>query len=219
MTSDPLIISSCSFNVELILPSFRLQKHFGHWGYVARLLTTDGNHMRMQIVFSIVTVAVLIFTPTTTIWAEGSAKSSHASSGTSNKGGSSKPVHLKAYTKKDGTHVAAHDRKAPSQRAAPSAASHAPRTPRTTTTTATPHSAVPHSSTDATRSANGKIARSEAAKQSFETQSGYPHGRPGYVVDHIKPLACGGADTPSNMQWQTIAEAKAKDKTERAGCR
>ena len=42
---------------------------------------------------------------------------------------------------------------------------------------------------------------------------------PGYVVDHIKPLACGGADHPSNMQWQTVAEAKAKDKWERKGCR
>jgi hypothetical protein len=29
---------------------------------------------------------------------------------------------------------------------------------------------------------------------------------------------CGGADAPSNMQWQTVADAKAKDKTERA-CR
>jgi hypothetical protein len=38
-------------------------------------------------------------------------------------------------------------------------------------------------------------------------------------VDHITPLACGGADTPSNMQWQTIAAAKAKDRVERAGCR
>lgn len=37
---------------------------------------------------------------------------------------------------------------------------------------------------------------------------------PGYVVDHIKPLACGGADRPSNMQWQTIAAGKAKDKWE-----
>ena len=46
-------------------------------------------------------------------------------------------------------------------------------------------------------------------------QTGYPHGRPGYVVDHIKPLAKGGADSPSNMQWQSIAEAKAKDKWER----
>jgi 5-methylcytosine-specific restriction endonuclease McrA len=44
--------------------------------------------------------------------------------------------------------------------------------------------------------------------------TGYPHGRPGYVVDHIIPLKHGGADAPSNMQWQTIAEAKAKDKWE-----
>jgi len=45
--------------------------------------------------------------------------------------------------------------------------------------------------------------------------SGYPNGRPGYVVDHIVPLAKGGKDTPSNMQWQTTAEARAKDKVER----
>jgi hypothetical protein len=40
------------------------------------------------------------------------------------------------------------------------------------------------------------------------------HGRPGYVVDHIIPLKRGGADEPWNMQWQTIAEGKAKDATE-----
>ncbi len=49
-------------------------------------------------------------------------------------------------------------------------------------------------------------------------QTGYPNGRPGYVVDHIIPLECGGADDPSNMQWQTVAEGKAKDKTE-GNCR
>jgi hypothetical protein len=38
-------------------------------------------------------------------------------------------------------------------------------------------------------------------------------------VDHVKPLACGGIDLPSNMQWQTKDEAKAKDKIERASCR
>jgi hypothetical protein len=68
------------------------------------------------------------------------------------------------------------------------------------------------------RDDKGRIARSEASKDAFKRQSGYPHGRKGYVVDHIKPLACGGADTPANMQWQTTAAAKAKDKTERKGC-
>lgn len=42
---------------------------------------------------------------------------------------------------------------------------------------------------------------------------------PGYVVDHVVPLACGGADAPSNMQWQTVAEGRAKDAWETRGCR
>jgi hypothetical protein len=42
---------------------------------------------------------------------------------------------------------------------------------------------------------------------------------PGYVVDHIKPLCAGGPDRPRNMQWQTAAEAKIKDRAERAQCR
>jgi hypothetical protein len=37
---------------------------------------------------------------------------------------------------------------------------------------------------------------------------------PGYVVDHIVPLKRGGADAPSNMQWQSIADAKAKNRVE-----
>src|SRR5262249_49175312 len=52
----------------------------------------------------------------------------------------------------------------------------------------------------------------------FMRRSGYPHGRKGYVVDHIVPLECGGADVPANMQWQTVQEAKIKDRTER-NCR
>jgi hypothetical protein len=88
-------------------------------------------------------------------------------------------------------------------------------------TTASSHTVVSHEATSAgiPRLANGKIARSQAARHAFERQTGYPSGRPGYVIDHIRPLACGGADAPSNMQWQPIAEAKAKDKWERAGCR
>jgi hypothetical protein len=41
----------------------------------------------------------------------------------------------------------------------------------------------------------------------------------GYVIDRIIPRICGGAEDPANMQWQTIAEAKEKDKWEQIGCR
>ena len=56
------------------------------------------------------------------------------------------------------------------------------------------------------------IHRSLSAKKQFMKQTGYPHGRPGYVVDHIVPLNRGGADSSSNMQWLTKDAAKAKDK-------
>jgi hypothetical protein len=70
------------------------------------------------------------------------------------------------------------------------------------------------------RDTHGRIRRSAAAKHSFERQhpcpsTGRSSGRcPGYVIDHVRPLECGGADAPSNMQWQTVADGKAKDKTE-----
>jgi hypothetical protein len=67
--------------------------------------------------------------------------------------------------------------------------------------------------------ARARTARSAAARHAFEVQTGYPDGRPGYIIDHIVPLACGGTDTPANMQWQTAVQAQAKDRTERAGCR
>ena len=41
----------------------------------------------------------------------------------------------------------------------------------------------------------------------------------GYVIDRIIPVVCGGAEDPSNMQWQTIAEAREKDRWEKIGCR
>jgi hypothetical protein len=34
------------------------------------------------------------------------------------------------------------------------------------------------------------------------------------VIDHVRSLKRGGADDPSNMQWQTKAAVKAKDKWE-----
>lgn len=72
--------------------------------------------------------------------------------------------------------------------------------------------------------AEARIARSHIATAEFQRQNPCPAtgarsgGCKGYVIDHIKALACGGADDPSNMQWQTIAEGKAKDKWERKEC-
>src|SRR5713226_744500 len=81
------------------------------------------------------------------------------------------------------------------------------------------HRATNKRSSSASHNKHGRIKRSAAAKDQFMRESGYPHGRKGYVVDHKIALACGGADSPSNMQWQTKADAKAKDKWERNGCR
>jgi hypothetical protein len=70
------------------------------------------------------------------------------------------------------------------------------------------------------RDSHGKIARSEKAKDDFKhshpcPSTGKQSGAcPGYVIDHVQALKHGGADTPSNMQWQTVADAKAKDRTE-----
>jgi hypothetical protein len=46
-----------------------------------------------------------------------------------------------------------------------------------------------------------------------------PSALPQLFKDHIVPLACGGPDAASDLQWQTIQEAKAKDKRETKGCR
>lgn len=72
--------------------------------------------------------------------------------------------------------------------------------------------------------AEAKQQRSAKAKAEFKRlqpcpSTGSPKGAcPGWIIDHIKPLACGGADAAENMQWQTVYEAKAKDKWERKDC-
>lgn len=72
----------------------------------------------------------------------------------------------------------------------------------------------------AQRNSHGKIARSQHAKNDFKKSypcpsTGKSSGAcPGYVIDHVEPLKRGGADAPSNMQWQTKEDAKKKDKVE-----
>lgn len=46
-----------------------------------------------------------------------------------------------------------------------------------------------------------------SAVTEFKRLTAYERGRPGYVIDQLVPLALGGADTPANMQWQTIQAA------------
>jgi hypothetical protein len=74
-------------------------------------------------------------------------------------------------------------------------------------------------------STHAEYQRSQKAKVIFKFSHPCPStGRtkgscPNYIIDHIDPLACGGEDDPSNMQWQTKEEAKLKDKWERKNCK
>src|SRR5262249_59080129 len=76
------------------------------------------------------------------------------------------------------------------------------------------------SCTSCVRDSKGRIARSSTARHEFQKAHPCPAtgktsgGCPGYVIDHVVPLKRGGADAPLNMQWQTVDQAKAKDRWE-----
>jgi hypothetical protein len=76
----------------------------------------------------------------------------------------------------------------------------------------------------ATDPASAREPRSREVAREFQWQHPCPStGRatgacPGYVRDHIVPLACGGPDAVQNMQWQTLSDARAKDRWERSAC-
>ena len=80
---------------------------------------------------------------------------------------------------------------------------------------------------DAVATACPPVARSAAIVRQFRAThpcpgTGQVQPRcPGYVVDHIVPLCAMGTagDVMANLQWQPVADAKAKDRQERAYCR
>jgi hypothetical protein len=139
------------------------------------------------------------------------AKSSGASS---SRARSTPQVHVRSYTRKDGTTVTSHRRSYP-QRATPHAS------PSTGVSRLSPsHESARNKCASCARDSHGRIQRSSIAKHQFERSHPCPStGKtagacPGYVVDHVKPLKRGGADALSNMQWQTKEAARAKDKVE-----
>ena len=77
-----------------------------------------------------------------------------------------------------------------------------------------------HRAPSVQRDSRGRIARSATVKHDFRRTHPCPAtGKttgacPGYVIDHVKALKRGGADAVSNLQWQTTAAAKAKDRVE-----
>lgn len=82
------------------------------------------------------------------------------------------------------------------------------------------HRSSSHRASGVQRDSHGKIKRDPEQRRAFMKSHPCPStGKtsgacPGYVVDHVKALKHGGADDPSNMQWQTKADAIAKDKWE-----
>jgi hypothetical protein len=162
----------------------------------------------------------------------GGHSSSGHSSGSHSSGSSGKPVHVQGYTRKDGTFVAGYNRATPGTKSSLSITNAEP--PKSSASdgldihwSKTPESHLTggfgsesRRSATALRDSHGKIERSKKAKDDFERthpcpSTGKTSGAcPGYVIDHVVALKRGGADDPSNMQWQTVADAKAKDKWE-----
>lgn len=76
------------------------------------------------------------------------------------------------------------------------------------------------------RTASGAILRSRAVLREFKAAHPCPStGKatgacPGWAIDHVIPLACGGCDAVVNLQWlpdviKSASGAQAKDRWER----
>jgi hypothetical protein len=70
------------------------------------------------------------------------------------------------------------------------------------------------------RDSRGRIKRSKSVRRQFQREHPCPANGatkgacPGYVVEHMTALKHGGADLHENMQWENVAEARAKDRVE-----
>jgi hypothetical protein len=68
--------------------------------------------------------------------------------------------------------------------------------------------------------AEARTKRDPAQRAAFQRACPCPaNGRtrgacPGWVVDHVVALKRGGIDHPVNMQWQTVEDARRKDRVE-----
>jgi hypothetical protein len=58
--------------------------------------------------------------------------------------------------------------------------------------------------------------RSTTQRDRFMRLTGFDprKGRSGWIINHMRPLRCHGADLPSNMVWMDSASAKAQDRWE-----
>lgn len=71
------------------------------------------------------------------------------------------------------------------------------------------------------RDAMGRIARDPAVTRAFQEIHPCPvtlrktGACPNWFKDHVRPLACGGCDSVSNMQWLDLTAKRIKDSYER----
>lgn len=75
------------------------------------------------------------------------------------------------------------------------------------------------------RDLDGKLHRSQSTLIQFQKlhpcpSTGKPTGScPGFVKDHVIPLACGGPDLPNNLMWSEHDWSIVRDKQEWHLCR